>query len=256
MGVELVGNEDLDAEIGVGDEERKKRKAILDKRTGKDLKAQWENQDREEIEARERHLAPPPITVPQCTVCNHPYRPWVERALVKAHSYAMIARMTPPDENDRKLSSDAIRRHAREHMPIESTRIRMEQESAADMMQQNYDTGIRGAFTNRGALDVLIRKAYEDALSGVTTVEPKDLIQMIKLQNDMEVEDSSEQAEQTKLAMLTFARAMQNILPEEQLHAVVAEAERLRSLDDVDLVMQGMLPPPKLKVIEATVEEE
>ena len=76
---------------GVSDAERKKRKRVLDHRSGADLKKRWEQGDREELEVRAQENAPPRITVPQCHVCVTSFRDFIEEALVRGHSYERIA---------------------------------------------------------------------------------------------------------------------------------------------------------------------
>src|ERR1035441_6301076 len=86
-------------ELGISDDERRKRKRILDKRSGADLKKRWEQGDRSELEHRQRDAAPPVIFEPRCHVCSSDYREFIEESLIKGHSYSRIARQIPLDEN-------------------------------------------------------------------------------------------------------------------------------------------------------------
>ena len=224
----------------VSDEERKKRKRILDRRSGADLKKRWEQNDREELEAIAREGAPPRITVPQCHVCTSPFRDFIEEALVRAHPYERIADKLPPDEDGNKIDRRSISHHWKEHMDLQRTAIREELEEEARAAGQNID-GPQGAKTDRGILKVLVAKGFDDVIRGVSTVEPKDLIQMIKLLNELNSNASTARAEENEVALRTFVRAIENICEPEMIKAIVAEAERIRDLDDVTFAMEGII---------------
>jgi hypothetical protein len=225
----------------VSDEERKKRKRILDRKSGKDLQKRWETNDREELEALAAEGAPPRITVPQCHVCASPYRDFIEEGLIRSHSYEAIAKKLPPDEDGHKIDRRSIANHFKEHMDLQRTAIREELEAEAKAAGQNVETGIEGAKTDRGILKVLVAKGFDDVIRGISTVEPKDLIQMIKLLNELNSNASTARAEENEIALRTFVRAIENICEPEMIKAIVGEAERIRDLDDVTFEMEGII---------------
>jgi hypothetical protein len=228
-------------ELGISDEERKKRKRILNQRSGADLKKRWEQGDRRELEEKEQEIAPPIIVEPRCHVCQSVYRDFIEESLVKGHSYARIARQVPADENGNQIDRRSISNHLKEHMDLQRMAIREELEEEAKALQQNVEEGSQGAKTDRGILKVLVAKGFDDVLKGVSTVEPKDLIQIIKLLNELNNDASTSRAEENELALRTFVRAIEAVCPPDMIRLIVAEAERIRNLDDISFEMEGII---------------
>jgi hypothetical protein len=234
--------DDIEAqELGISDEERKKRKRVLDRRSGADLKKRWEQGDREELERREQDLAPPRVSEARCHVCQSPYRDFIEEALVKGHSYERIAKKLPPDPDGDSVSSRSISNHFKEHMDLQRQAIREELEEEARAISQNVEAGALGAKTDRGILKVLVAKGFDDVIRGVSTVEPKDLIQIIKLLNELNNNASTSRAEENEVALRTFVRAIENVCPPEMIKLIVTEAERIRNMDDVEFAMEGII---------------
>lgn len=234
--------DDIEAqELGISDEDRKKRKHVLGRRSGADLKKRWEQGDRAEIEVRERAAAPPVIIEARCHVCQSQYRDFIEESLVKGHSYERIAKQIPPDESGKKVDRRSISNHFKEHMDLQRTAIREELEEEARALQQNVEQGSLGAKTDRGILKVLVAKGFDDVLKGVSTVEPKDLIQIIKLLNELNSDAASTRAEENEIYLRTFVRAVENVCPPEMIKELVAEAERIRNMDDVEFAMEGVI---------------
>lgn len=225
----------------VSDGTRLKRKRVLDRRSGADLKKRWEQNDREELQAAEQQAAPPRITVPQCHVCTSPFRDFIEEALVRGHSYSRIASQVPPDDKGKRIDRRSISGHLKEHMDLQRMAIREELEEEARAAQQNIETGALGAKTDRGILKVLVSKGFEDVIRGVSTVEPKDLIQMIKLLNELNSNASTARAEENEIALRTFVRAIESVCDTATIERIVAEAERIRNLDDVEFEMEGII---------------
>lgn len=237
-------------EIGVSDEERAKRRAVLDKTKGSDLEKKWAKEDREEIEKAEQQSGPPVIVEPRCAVCTATpeRRKWIEQQLIKAHGYLSIARQIAEPNGDRSIDSwrKSIEGHAKKgHMPIDRSVIRAELEAEADLLKQDYNEGIKGALTLRGMLNVMVRKAYEDYVNGMTTMEPKDLVQMVKLMNEMNTSESTIKGEETEAALRIFVRAIQNVLPKEQQVQLAEESRRLRQLDELEFQVETHLEQPK-----------
>ena len=126
-------------------------------------------------------------------------------------------------------------------MDLQRTAIREELEEEAKALQQNVESGALGAKTDRGILKVLVAKGFDDVINGVSTVEPKDLIQIIKLLNELNNNASTTRAEENEVALRTFVRAIENVCPPEMIKLIVAEAERIRNIDDVEFAMEGVI---------------
>jgi hypothetical protein len=241
----------LDYEGGaleVSMEERKKRQEIMARRAGDDLKKKWADGDRAALDAQVK--LPPIISEPRCHTCKSEYRVYIEREILKGTSWRAIGDSLPV-----KIDRRGIAKHYKEHMRVEQATIRAVLEDEANLLSQNVEEGVKGAFTLRGALDVLIRKAYQDALEGITTVEPKDLIQMIKLYNDMNVESGGTAVEEAKTAIRIFVDAIQNVLIKGDiidrelghtlLQAINDETINLRQEEDIEMEMERQLRLPR-----------
>lgn len=252
---ELERDIDTDEQFGVSDIERKKRREVMDKTTGRDLQKTWQEEDRFEIAMREKALAPPIVTEPRCKVCTSEHRVFVERQLVKGMaSLTAIAESVPPDRNGEKIDRRSIANHSKKHMAIEDAVVRAQLEEEADLLRQNYREGVQGALTSRGVLKVLIGKTYEDVINGVITAEVRDLIQMIKLVNEMESASSEVKNDEAETHLRIFLRAVKNVCDDETNRRIGEEVKRLRQMDDIEFaVEEGLqLPPP----IEAEIPDD
>jgi len=245
--------DDIEAqELGVSDEERLKRKRTLDRKSGADLKKRWEQGDRANIAEREASFAPPRIIENRCHVCTSDFRDFIEEALVRGHSYERISKQIPADENGKKIDRRSIANHLKNHMDLQRMAIVEELQSEARAASQNIEEGSQGAKTDRGFLKTAIAKGFDDIIKGVSTVEPKDMIQMIKLLNELNSNASNTRAEETEISLRIFVRAIQEECDQETIAAIVAKAETLRKMDDVEFEVRGvMISEPKM--IEAEV---
>lgn len=244
---------EFDYEYGIDDETRRKQRENLSKRSAAGMEKRYAELNRSALEEAEASMAPPVITVPQCHVCQSERRLWIERQLLRGRSYAAIANSLPEEilsgGSTRKIDRRSIAHHSKEHMPLDSAVVRAVMEEEADLLGQNWEEGVRGAFTNRGALNTLIRKAFDDAMNNVTTVEPRDLIQMVKLYNEMETSGATAATEEAKTAIRIFMEAIQNVVTdmldaekaEELKRAIVDEVKRLRSRDEIEIEVEHNL---------------
>jgi hypothetical protein len=233
----------------IEDEERKRRQDVLKQRSGEALTEKWRGEDRKKLETAMAAVAPPAIVKPRCHVCQSPHRLWIERMLVKGMAYKAISDQIPDGPDRRSIS-----RHYKEDMALDQQAIRALLEEEADLLGQNYEEGVRGAITLRGMLDVLIRKGYEDAISGITTVEIKDISQMMKLYKEMNADTGNTAVEEARTAIEIFKGAIQNVLIKgdiidrplgmELLQAISDEVEVLRKEQDITQQVERQLLPP------------
>lgn len=244
--------EDSEEEFfGVSDVERRKRREIMDRNSKEEQMRKWAQEDRSEIDSAVQKYAPPVITEPRCKVCTSPHRPWIERQLLDGLSYAAIARMLPPDEDGKEFDYRSISSHSKKHMRLEDAVTRAVLESEADILGQQWEEGVKGAFTMRGALEVMVRKAYRDAMDGITTIEPRDIIQMMKLYSDMSTNSGATAIEEAKTSIRIFMLAIQNVclkgdlverdVGQQILIAVQDEVENLRTEEDISTGIEKQL---------------
>jgi len=236
--------------VGPSDEERKKRKRIMDKRSGADLKKKWESEDRAAIEQRRQDLSPPQIVVPQCHVCNSEFREFIEEAITEGAPYVRIEERTGIDRR-------GIANHAKNHMDMARQAIADELVTEAQALAQDIDK--KGTITDRGILRVMASKGFQDIINGVSTVEPKDLIAIIKLLNELNSNVANTRAEENEVALRTFVRAIENVCDQDTIKEIVAEAERIKDLDDISFAMEGIIirnepPTEEPKLLEVSVD--
>jgi hypothetical protein len=243
-------------EFGVSEDERRKRRVVLEKTKGQDLVRDWGQRDRSELDQKMKAHAPPTVIEQRCHVCISPHRPWIEMLLVKGYGYKAISEKVPADEDGHKPDRRSISRHYKEHMAIEKMVIREELMREAESLRTNAEEGGRDAFTDRGALRVLIRKTFDDAMAGVINSEVKDLIQMVKLLNDIEVDASETKTEEAEMQLRIFGRAIENVLDQDQRFTFVEEVKRLRAMSDIDFEIEAQFKYEPAKVVDGEIVDD
>jgi hypothetical protein len=255
--------------LGVSDDERRARQAVKAKRAPDALEKKWAAEDHAELEVAERMMAPPVVVETRCHVCSGPfaeYRFYIERQLMKNRSYRAIALSIPADpKTGKQLSHRSIANHVNGgHMPIDQAAIRAIMEDQADLLQQSYEDGVRGSFTTRGALDNLIRKGYQDAMDGITTIEPRDLVQLAKLHNDLNTDSGTVAMEEAKAVVRIYTDAIKEILQNGDIvdqeialqikNAIVFEVQRMVEIEKLGSAIDSRLELAAPEVVEdATV---
>jgi len=240
--------------VGVSDEERQKRSEVLSSEKQKSLEENWHDQDVLDREIQEKAMAPPIIREPRCYVCTHPYRVWIERQIALGKPDERIAKYLKtncPNENNPDRQS--IKYHYREHMALEAAQIREELDAQAAMLNQNTETSVQGAITNRGVLQVFVQKIYKDVIDGIASGEMKDAVSIIKLLNEMTTNESQQKVEELEAYFRLFLQAIQNVLTEEERAALSAEVKRLRDEEELTYKVEGYLPKEQAVIEEAEV---
>lgn len=237
---------------GTDSEELKKRQRILDQRSGDALKEKWRGDDRNALERAIAAAAPPIVNEPKCHVCQSPHRLWIERQLLQGRAYLAIERSMPNGPDRRSISN-----HYKNHMALDQAAVRALLEEEADLVHQNYEEGVKGAITHRGMLEVLARKAYQDAMDNLTTVEPRDMIQILRALNDLNEGSGTAAVEEAKMAINIFKTALQDVLLKGEggdivtrevgsqlLVAIGHRIELLREEADIQSAIERQLLPP------------
>jgi hypothetical protein len=251
-------------DLTVSDEERKKRQEILESKGLEGVKKKWENEDRAALELAQSRYAPPIFVEPRCAICAGDYaqwRVWIEQQLYKGRAYSAIARAIPP-VNNRPLDRRTVSTHLDKHVKLDEAIVRATLNEEATVIGQNFQEGVKGAITDRGIVKVLIQKAYEDAMAGITTVEPKDLIQLIKLSQEFESGNTDLQYREAENAVRIFMNAIKNVMLSETffdkevgntiLVAIQDEVRDLRTKDEIEASLESRLglPIPDAEVID------
>lgn len=209
---------------------------------------------RERIKAEERKIAPARIYEPKCKTCMHPYRDFIETMLVKGQPYKAIESRVPGSERR------SIANHYKNHMDLEDAAMRFILEKEAELQGQNYEEGVQDAITKRGVLEVMLRKGYEDIRTGVTTVEARDLIQLVKLLSEMDSHAHQAGLDEARAQVQLFIQAIKDVCGRDIQAEIAARVKVLRSREglgsDFENSMQpvvGELESPKVEIVEAEV---
>lgn len=207
------------------------------------VKAEQEAQ-RRAIDNVGKKNQPPQIYEARCHVCNSPHRNYIEGLLIKGANYAWIADNVP-GADDHKIDRRSVSSHAKKHMRYQDAAIRAILEEEAQTASQNYDEGVRGAITHRGVLEVALRKSYEDIISGVTTVEPRDMISLITTLQKMDEQREQIAVNELRAQVQAFVEAIKQETNPETWSRIFKRFKILLEDDDieVEVVDAPALPP-------------
>ncbi len=188
---------------------------------------------------------PPRYVEPRCLVCTSQVRDWIEHQLLHGQSYLSIERATEALPEG-KIPRRSISNHAKEHMPIQEAAYRAIIEEEASLEGMNFESGIRKAISSRAILELLAQKGIEDVLNDMASVEPKDLIQIIKLKAELDQKTSEIQVDEMKRQVNIVIEAIQNVVSPELQGEIVAEIGRLKRQTNDTTNAEVLLQPPAI----------
>jgi hypothetical protein len=191
----------------------------------KDLEAVKKNHEKAIQKASGK--LPERIVEARCHTCQSEYRDYIERELIRGHSYLAISKSLGGTPDRRSIST-----HHKEHMALTAAAYRAILEEEASLEGQNFEEGVRGAITARGVLELMIRKGFDDIMDDNTMVEPRDLIQIIKLKDDMDSQYATVQIETYKRQVELIKQAILEVVPPEMQSQIVARIKRLRIMEE------------------------
>ncbi len=193
---------------------------------GKEAQKQEAEKMRAALEKVSSQGAPPVPFESRCHVCTSPHRKFIEGLLVSGqHSYVWIQENVPGPEG-RKIDRRSIANHANKHMGYQDAAIRAILEEEARQAAQSYEEGVRGAITHRGVLEVALRRAYQDILDGVSTVEPRDMVQIITTLQKMDQERETVAVNELRAQVQAFIAAIKAETSPEQWERIFERFQR------------------------------
>jgi hypothetical protein len=231
---------------------------------GEALDKQLQQEDRAELAKVEANMAPARISQSRCHVCQHPYRDWIETMLVRGMSYKGIQDRVPPPANSDydRVDRRSISNHYKNHMDLQDAALRSIIESEAKLQGINQDEGVADAVTKRAVLEVALRKGYQDIINGVTTVEPRDLIQISKVLADMDTHQYQMGLDELRAQVQIFINAIKNVCQrhpegEEFQNSIAVEVKRLRQREGVAAQVEKVMEelPPGEQIVDAELVE-
>jgi hypothetical protein len=215
----------------------------------KDLDAIQKNHEKAAKAATSKGGLPPRIIEARCHTCNSEFRDYIERELIRGHSYKAIS-----DSLQGEPTRKSISRHHKDHMAITAAAYRAILEEEASLEGQNFDEGVRGAITNRGVLELMIRKGFDDIMDDIALVEPKDLIQIIKLKGEMDANYAQVQVETYRRQVDIVKQAILEVVPPDMQAQIVARIKRIRMREEDEFAHEKLLAQ-QVEVIDGEVVE-
>jgi hypothetical protein len=188
---------------------------------------------------------PERITEKRCNVCTHPFRDWIEVMLVKGMPYKTLGERVSPT-----VHRHSIANHYNKHMDLQDTALRAILEQEAKLQGLNIEEGVGDIITKRGMLEVMARKGYEDAVTGHTTVEPRDMVQITKLLAEMDVQQYQIGIDEMRVQMQVFITAIKDVCDAEMQAAIGQRVKQLRTKDGVTAELESVMDD---QVVEAEV---
>lgn len=212
----------------------------------KDMESVKKNHEKAIEKATAQGKLPERIVEARCHTCQSEFRDYIERELIRGHSYLAISKSLGGAPDRRSIST-----HHKEHMAITAAAYRAILEEEASLEGQNFEEGVRGAITNRGVLELMIRKGFDDIMDDNTMVEPKDLIQIIKLKQEMDANYVQVQVETYKRQVEIFKQAILEVVPPDMQSQIVARVKRIRQREEDEFAHEKLL----VETVESSAEE-
>lgn len=219
------------------------------RRTSDDFKKELQRQDRADVVSAEKAMSPDRVSEPRCHVCQHAYRGWIEMMLVRGIAYKTIADRANPKVDRRSLSN-----HHKKHMNLDDAALRWIIEEEAKLEGRNFEDGVGDAITKRAVLEVALRKGYHDIVSGVTTAEVRDVIQIAKVLGEMDLHQHQIGLDEMRVQVQIFIQAIQDVCDADTQGAIRERVKFLRKGEGVDVQIESVMDPPA--IAEASVVEE
>jgi hypothetical protein len=212
---------------------------------------------RDEANDEMDRIRPGRIYEPRCHVCNHPYRDWIETMLVRGATYKGIQDRVAPAEGFEKLDRRSVSNHHKNHMDLQDAALLALIEEEAQLQGLNREEGVRDILSKRAVLEVAVRKGYEDIINGVTTVEPRDLVQITKVLAEMDAQALQTGLDEARQQVQMFIDAIKLVCNRldngaEIQQEIVEEVRKMRKSQGVNLPVEGIMVPqiPEAIVVE------
>lgn len=182
---------------------------------------------------------------PRCKVCTNPHRSWIELLLTRGYTPSAIERSFANSQDP--VPRRSVTAHKEKgHMNIEDEAMRAIIEYEADLEGKLHDESVHNILTLRSMLDIMARKGFEDVLANNVTVEPRDMIQIARVKNEMDQTAATAAVEEAKLQVQIMAEAVKIAFPERDDQArVVAAIRKLKAnygLENAERLLEKNVP--------------
>jgi hypothetical protein len=139
-------------------------------------------------------------------------------------------------------------------MSIEDEAIRAIIEYEADLEGKLHDESVNNILTMRSMLDIMARKGFEAVLREDVTVEPRDMIQIVRVKNEMDQSAATAAVEEAKLQVQLMTEAVKIAFPnrDDQARLVVAirKLKKTYGLDNAERLLEDKNEPIDAEVVD------
>lgn len=169
------------------------------------------------------------ISEPRCKVCTSVHRRDIDRYLVMGMSCAEIARYY--EAIGEMFTRKSVWTHSKKHLTLHNKAIRNIIEKKAEEALMDVEDTTDLLLTKRAILDIMLQKGYESVLSGISVVEPKDLISVIDKIDKMETEEQSIAVDEMVRDFKAFADAVKTFVSEDSWIQIYERYEQNLKMD-------------------------
>lgn len=182
----------------------------------------------------------PVISEPRCRICRSDFRPLIDRMIAGPYSYAAIARQFIGKDNELSGSNHealrkSIERHAKQHVTVRDQAVREIIEQRAIERGLLVDEQKNMLLTSEALLELYVQKGFEQITKEGTWVRHQDVLEAVKMVEEMRRDTIVEQVEMLKKQVQAISTAVREIVPPDLHPALIERAKELFEQPIIDM---------------------
>lgn len=182
----------------------------------------------------------PVISEPRCRICRSDFRPLIDRMIAGPYSYAAIARQFIGKDNELSGSNHealrkSIERHAKQHVTVRDQAVREIIEQRAIERGLLVDEQKNMLLTSEALLELYVQKGFEQITKEGTWVRHQDVLEAVKMVEEMRRDTIVEQVEMLKKQVQAISTAVREIVPPDMHPALIERAKELFEQPIIDI---------------------
>lgn len=181
----------------------------------------------------------PVISEPRCRICQSDFRPLIDRMIAGPYTYAAIARQFHGKDDRLGGNHEALRksieRHAKQHVTVRDQAVREIIEQRAIERGLLVEDHKNMLLTSEALLELYVQKGFEQITKEGTWVRHQDVLEAVKMVEDMRRDTISEQVEVLKKQVAVISQAVREIVPPDLHPAIVQRAQELMEQPVIDM---------------------
>lgn len=201
------------------------------------------------------------IVEPRCKVCKFANRREIDVMLATGWSQAAVLEywnnvMSREGQED-YFNPMNISNHARKHLGVQDAAVRRILEERARAEGVDIETVENTIRTKTGTVETLIAGGLESLHHGHTVVEPKVILDAIKMLTELEEKNSEILKEEMMREIRAFMAAVKKNVPDEMWETIFEDyAKELKKTSPKELTTPQTIPTPPPIIVEGEVIEE